>query len=142
MHLTCIILHVEDDDNDSFFFQRALRALSFVGTYRRVGTVPDAIRYFSAEGEFSDRKSFPTPDVLVMDSTLDAGKSVAELFAWLKPRPEYEKLVKVALTGTANPAIHDWLRSEGVATTLSKGARPSDFRGAVEAILREVAAKL
>ncbi|HWN94736.1 MAG TPA: hypothetical protein VNT99_06875 [Methylomirabilota bacterium] len=136
MNLNCIILHVEDDDNDSFFFQRALGAVFFVGSYRRVPDVKAAMLYLAGDAHYSDRHLFPLPNVLVVDSSPhQTGKSVNDLLAWLKPRDEFKNLVKVALTGGTDPKAREALLSQGVAGVLSKGASFPEFALAVADIL-------
>lgn len=135
MNLNCKILHVEDDDNDSFFFQRALDAVSFVGIYRRVADIESAELYLAGQAQYSDRQLFPLPDVLVVDSALQTGDSVNDLLAWLKPRDEFRHLVKVALTGGTDSKAHESMLSQGIAGILSKGASFPEFAHAVADIL-------
>src|SRR4051794_4907707 len=99
MKLDSTILHLEDDDNDSFFFQRALDQLKFSGVYRRTSSVQETIDYFNGAKAFSDRKAYPLPDVLVADSTFGSGLTNTDLMGWLKIRAEFDQLVKIILTG-------------------------------------------
>jgi CheY-like chemotaxis protein len=137
MNLTCKILHVEDSDDDSFIFQRVLAQLLFEGIYRRVNSVDGAINYLSGQFEFSDRRLFPLPDVIVMDTALPGKKHTDELMTWMNERPEFSQLVKVVLTGGLSPgAQEDWL-ARGVAGILEKGLSLADLAVSVETILRK-----
>jgi CheY-like chemotaxis protein len=137
MNLTCRILHVEDSDDDSFIFQRVLAQLLFQGIYRRVNSIDGAINYLSGQFEFSDRRLFPLPDVIIMDSALPGKRQTSELMVWMNERPEFSQLVKVVLTGGISPdAQKEWLAG-GVAGILDKGLSLADLAISVEEILRK-----
>ena len=136
MNLTCKILHVEDSDDDSFIFQRVLQQLLFAGIYRRVNTIDGAINYLSGKYEFGDRRLFPLPDVIVMDTALPGAKQTSELMTWMKERAEFSRLIKVVLTGGLSPsAAQDWL-AQGVVGILEKGSSLAELASSVEDILR------
>jgi hypothetical protein len=128
-------LHLEDDDNDSWFFQHALKGLAFTGVYRRVGNVTAALEYLAGSAKYSDRQQFPIPDVLVVDTTAGGAQTTDDLFAWLDVRPEFESLVKVALTGGISPAAQTNLLGHGIAAVLSKGASIAEFTTGVADVL-------
>ena len=136
MNLACAILHLEDDDNDSLFFQHALKAVSFVGIYRRVSAVAEAKRYLLGDGDYSDRKAYPMPDVVVVDTTLEGGESALDLLAWMSSQEPFRNLAKIALTGTDNPRTHQSLLAQGVMGILSKGACLVEFSASVAEVLR------
>jgi len=135
LNLSCKILHLEDDDNDSLFFQHALKSLAFTGVYRRVCDVTAAIHYLAGDAEYSDRHLYPMPDVLVLDTALTGSQTTEDLFAWLNPRPEFDSLIKVALTGGVSPAGHATLLENGIADVLSKGASIADLSLGVAGVL-------
>jgi CheY-like chemotaxis protein len=60
------ILLVEDDEDDRFLAERALRKaglkVAFHATDGRV-----AVDYLSGEGKFGDRNTYPLPDVVLVD---------------------------------------------------------------------------
>jgi CheY-like chemotaxis protein len=135
MNLTCKILHVEDSDDDSFFFQQVLMRLLFTGIYRRVNSIDGAINYLSGQYEFSDRQLFPLPDVIVMDTALPGKKQTHELMTWMQERPEFSRLVKVVLTGAIAPdAKQDWLQ-RGITGVLLKGVSLAGMSVSVGEIL-------
>jgi CheY-like chemotaxis protein len=136
LNLKCNILHLEDDDNDSLFFQRALKRRDFIGAYRRVSTVEAAIHYLDGIEEFAERRLFPLPDVLVMDSSLSGKQTTEDLLKWLEGRKEFRPLIRVMLTGGVNPAAEESWRKRGVTAVLAKGVTLSDFAASVEEVLR------
>jgi hypothetical protein len=136
LNLTCNILHLEDDDNDSLFFQRALKRRDFTGAYRRVSTVEAAIRYLDGTDEFAERRLFPLPHVLVMDSSLAGNQKTEDLLKWLEGRIEFRPLVRLMLTGGVNPAAEESWKKRGVTAVLAKGITLNDFAASVEEVLR------
>ncbi len=135
MNLTCNILHVEDNDDDSFIFQRALAQLLFTGIYRRVSTIDAAIEYLSGEREYGNRGLYPMPDVVVLDTSLPGSKETSELMTWIKGRSELSHVIKIVLTGGMSPANEQSWLERGAAAILLKGASLVDFAGSVGEIL-------
>ena len=136
LNLKCNILHLEDDDNDSLFFQRALKRRDFMGAYRRVSTVEAAIRYLNGTHEFAERRLFPLPNVLVMDSSLSGYQTTEDLLKWIEGKSEFRPLIRVMLTGGVNPAAEESWKKRGVNAVLAKGVTLSDFAASVEEVLR------
>jgi hypothetical protein len=138
LNLACNILHLEDDDNDSLFFQRALEQLNSTGVYRRVSTAQQAIDYLSGVKEYSDRHLYPLPHALVADSSLGnlTGPHTVDLLTWLNAREEFRALVRIMLTGDISATQREKWHSRGVACVLLKGASHEDIAQSVAEILR------
>lgn len=135
MNETCNILHLEDDDNDSLFFQRALTRADFKGAYRRVSTVEEAIAYFSGGNQFADRHLYPLPDILVADNAMTTMKSSTSLVDWLESKPEFQHVTKVVLTGDMSEPDQKRWEARGM-TVLFKGNTVGELGQAVDEILR------
>jgi hypothetical protein len=135
MELNCNILHLEDDDNDSFFFQRALGHWKFSGNYRRVASVDEAIGYLTGRGDFADRHLYPLPHLLVADSNLGSARTTGDLLAWLRAHPEFRFLRAVMLTGGVNADVVQ-PPPEGVVRVLPKGAKIDDLVASVGEVLK------
>jgi CheY-like chemotaxis protein len=135
MNLNCNILHLEDNDNDSLFFQRALSRLQFSGAYRRASNVQQAIDYLSGTGTYADRRLYPLPDVLVADNALSGGPTTADLMAWLDAQPHLRGMHRVMLTGALSLADQQHWLTRGIAGILLKGASLGEFAVAVEQVL-------
>jgi hypothetical protein len=141
LNLGCNILHLEDDDNDSLFFQRALEHLNFTGVYRRVSTPQKAIDYLSGTSDFADRRLFPLPHALVADSALGnlTGAKTTDLMGWLNEREEFRPIVRMMLTGDISAMDREEWHKRGVACVLLKGATYEDLAESVAEILRRCA---
>ena len=136
MKSDCNILHLEDDDNDSMFFERALSELHFAGQYRRISTVQEAIDYFIGEGVFADRAAYPLPDVLVADSALGAGKTTGYLMEWLDKQEKISDLIRIVFSGNDGRTEQEKWLTRGVTRVLSKGSNLDDFTVSIKEILR------
>jgi CheY-like chemotaxis protein len=95
-----VILLVENDENDLFFFRRALASCKFAGELRVVDSVAQAIEYMEARGKFHDRAYYPVPDLIVTDFKLP-GQTGVDLIDWVRARKTYEEIPMVMFSGTA-----------------------------------------
>jgi hypothetical protein len=135
MNLRCTILHLEDDDNDSLFFEWALSRLGFAGEYRRVSEFTDVIEYLSGNGIYEDRNAFPLPNILVLDNVLAGGK----LTNWIESHPKFCSLSRVILTGgMAQAESQKWL-ARGIHSILQKGGSIDDMTVSARKILETAA---
>jgi DNA-binding response OmpR family regulator len=135
MFANCVILHVDDDDNDSLFFQRALAKNGFAGTYRRVRSGKDARDYLIREVPFADRLLFPTPNLIVTDMGLidDGG---VELIRWIRDQATYRKTTIIVLSGTVDGTKQQSALDAGATRFLSKGISYTDTIERIQAILQ------
>lgn len=78
-----MVLLVEDEESDVFFFRRCLSALDGDVLVRVVDTAWRARNYIEGFGEFKDRAYFPLPSLIVLDMHLP-GASGLELLEWLQ----------------------------------------------------------
>ena len=64
------ILLVEDDDNDVFFFKRAMADAGLTHPLQVARDGREAINYLQGEGRFADRAEFPLPCLVLLDLKL------------------------------------------------------------------------
>jgi two-component system response regulator len=64
------VLIVEDSDDDYFLLSHRLKKSGLPSCYRRVETVPEALRYLRGEGGYQDRDLFPVPSLIISDLNL------------------------------------------------------------------------
>jgi hypothetical protein len=132
MRLGCKILHLEDNDDDSFLFVRALEELSFSGTYRRVSTVEEATAYLTNSVQFPASPLYTCPDNFVTDGVSTAPR----IAAWLNAQPEFSEMIRIVLTGGARDSERLTWISLGFRCVLPKGGSPEDMTNSVKEILR------
>ena len=64
------ILQVEDDPNDVFFLQYALKKAGAANPIQVASDGQEAIDYFQSAGKFADRRKYPLPCLVLLDLKL------------------------------------------------------------------------
>lgn len=93
------LLVIEDDSNDVFFLERAIRKTGETISVEVVRTGPQAIEYLSGQANFQDRTRHPLPHLIFLDLHLP-GKSGLEVLSWIRSRPELDSIIIVLLTAS------------------------------------------
>jgi CheY-like chemotaxis protein len=96
------ILQVEDDANDVFFLQKAMKK---VGVTNPIQVAPDgqqAIDYLQGTGKFADRLQFPLPGLVLLDLKLPHVMGL-DVLKWIRQQPG-PAMVVVMLTASGEEA--------------------------------------
>jgi CheY-like chemotaxis protein len=96
------ILLVEDNEDDAFFMQQALKDAEIVNPLQIVEDGQQAIDYLAGMGRFADRQKYPLPMVVFLDLKLPI-KSGHQVLEWIRAQPEFEKLIVIVLTSSNEP---------------------------------------
>jgi CheY-like chemotaxis protein len=132
----CLILLVEDDANDAFFIERALKDLGFDGQLKHVTDTQDARDYMSGAGAYGDREKHPEPEIVVSDSILPGRGSGIELLEWMR-KGNFKEVPFIILSGEITPEVRARAESAGVRLLLRKGSNLRDTQQALrEALLQ------
>lgn len=108
-----MVLVVEDDEDDFFHTERALRRYT-TGRIDHLENGRSAIDYLLGRGAFTDRTRHPLPDVMFLDLKMAqvTGHDVLAAVALAPPSP----LPKIfVLTGSNEPKDREMVRASGVA---------------------------
>src|SRR5580765_1226063 len=100
------VLLVEDNDDDVFLTQHAFERAGIDCFWQIAADGEEAISYLSGEGVFADREAYPSPMVILLDLKLPR-KSGHEVLAWMGRQKSLQKVIRVVLTGSNNPADVD-----------------------------------
>ena len=106
------ILQVEDDSNDVFFFQRAIKKAGVPNPIQVARDGQQAINYLQGTGEFADRRQFPLPGLVLLDLKLPYVMGL-DVLRWIRQQPG-PPIVVVMLTASGG--------DEDVATAYRLGA--------------------
>jgi CheY-like chemotaxis protein len=87
------ILYIEDDDNDVFLMERALKKVSIANPLRVLGDGKQAIEYLS-----SHRGEEP-PAIVMLDLSMP-GKHGLEVLQWIRSQPGLSTVPVVVLTSS------------------------------------------
>ena len=90
---------VEDNADDVFLMERALRAARIVNPMIVVESGQEAMDYLSGAGNFADRGAYPLPAVMFLDLKLPFVYG-HDVLAWIRQRREFESLIVIILTSS------------------------------------------
>lgn len=96
------LLLVEDNEDDAFFMQQAVRDADIVNPLIHVEDGQQAIDYLAGSGRFADRGKYPLPMVVFLDLKLPL-KSGHQVLTWIRAQPQFEKLIVIVLTSSNEP---------------------------------------
>ena len=84
--MTKPILLVEDSSDDVFLMQRAFKQAGHTDPLLVVEDGQQAVDYLSGKKEFGDRKKFPLPALILLDSKLPQMPGL-DVLAWIRSQP-------------------------------------------------------
>lgn len=96
------LLHVEDDDNDAFFVERAFANAKINLAIQRVSDGQAAIDYLSGTGKYKDRDQYPLPQIMLLDLKLPL-RDGFEVLEWARDQQEFRSLPIIVLSSSAEP---------------------------------------
>ncbi len=94
------LLVAEDNDDDWFLLQRALRQTS-IQKFARVHDGQQAIDYLDAKGTYTDRAQFPAPNIILLDLKMPF-VSGFEVLSWLRQREQFQPIIAVVFSSSPN----------------------------------------
>ncbi len=97
------LLIVEDDANDRFLIERAIRKSQIANPLRMVEDGDQVIDYLSGEGRFADRAAYPLPILVLLDLKLPR-RSGIEVLKWIRSTRHFLTLPVVVLTSSPESA--------------------------------------
>ena len=98
----CTILYIEDDPDDIFLFKRAFSHAAIPCDLHCLNSIAEARAYLLGEGEYSDRKKFHLPDLIMTDLAVQ-GESAFTFLEWLRSQPAFGNTAVACLTGSDDP---------------------------------------
>lgn len=123
---TSPILLVEDDINDVFFFERAVKKAGILRSVQIARDGQEAVVYLSGEGEFADREKYPLPCLVVLDLNMPR-KNGFQLLEWLQQTPPLDTLQTVILTSSQAETDRQRARDLGAKAYYVKPSDPGEL---------------
>src|SRR5678816_3813919 len=93
------VLLVEDDENDVFFFKRAMKLAGWDEPVQVVQDGHEAIEYLKGAGPYADREKFPLPVLVLLDLKLPF-LSGLEVLKWIRTESDFRQMAVVMLTSS------------------------------------------
>src|ERR1051325_18608 len=96
------VLLVEDEPNDVFFMQQAMKKAGVVNPIQVASDGQQAIDYFKGAGKFANREEYPRPCLVLLDLKLPYVMGL-DVLKWIRQQPELPVIV-VILTSSKEEA--------------------------------------
>jgi CheY-like chemotaxis protein len=99
MSLPHTILLAEDEDDEAFLLQRALKKAAIPNPVQRVKNGDEVIAYLSGAGPYADRAQYPQPIIVLLDLNMPK-KSGFEVLEWIRRQPHLRSLAVDIFSGS------------------------------------------
>jgi len=96
------VLVAEDDPGDYFLLQRAFTAAQVPAELYVVRDGQEAIDYLSGAASYSDRKTHPLPDLMLLDLKMPKLNGF-DVLSWIRQQPGLKRLPITVLTSSDQP---------------------------------------
>lgn len=126
------ILQVEDDPNDVFFLQYAMKKAGVENPIQVVNDGQQAINYLKGAGKYADREKFPLPCLVILDLKLPYVMGL-DVLKWIRQESGMELLV-VLLTASGEAADIAAAYRLGANGFLIKPSEAAKFQDMVKAM--------
>lgn len=126
------ILQVEDDPNDVFFLQKAMRKIGAANPIQVATDGRQAIDYLQGTGKFADRGKFPFPCLVLLDLKLPYVMGL-EVLRWIREERR-TALPVVMLSASAQEEDIEAAYRLGASAFLCKPSQANRFEEMVKSI--------
>jgi CheY-like chemotaxis protein len=117
------ILLVEDNEEDAFLLQRALRRASIDCSLQHATDGEVAIDYLSGNGKYADRSQHPLPTLMLLDLKMPYVNGF-EVLEWLATRPDLSHVRTIILTSSGEERDRERAEHFGVQSYFVKPPTP------------------
>lgn len=126
------ILLVEDDENDVFFFQRAMRKAGMTHPLQVARDGQEAINYLEGGGKFACRAEFPLPVLILLDLKLPLVMGL-DVLRWIRQQPSLTPIVVILSSSRAEADVAEAYRL-GANAYLVKPSQTNELGDMVRAV--------
>ena len=97
--LPVVVLHVDDDPNDTALLQAASRAAAANFDLQNVQDGDEAMDYLCGREKYSDRARYRLPALVLLDLKMPRATGF-EILRWIRNHPELNRLPVIVLSGS------------------------------------------
>ena len=130
MNKEAVILYVEDREMDVVLTLDAFKQFHFDNQVHVARDGQEAMNYLEGEGDFSDRESYPLPDLILLDLKLP-GISGHDVLRQIKASPSLKRIPVIILTSSEEEGDLILSYDYGANSYLVK---PIKFEGIIEVV--------
>jgi CheY-like chemotaxis protein len=124
------ILLVEDNDDDVFAMERALRLSEVKNPLRVVTDGQQAMDYLSGNAAYGNREQFPVPFLIFLDLKLPYFTGF-QILEWMRTQPQLESTIVIVLTGSAESRDKDKAYALGARSYIVKPPTPDALKAII-----------
>ncbi len=125
-----LVLHADDDANDSLLFKHACQAANLPFLLHSVNDGELVIAYLSGLANYTDRIQYPLPALVLLDLKMPR-RTGFEVLDWIRAQPTLRRLPVIVLTSSKHEADINWTYEHGANSYLVK---PVSFEALVEVV--------
>jgi CheY-like chemotaxis protein len=129
------VLVAEDDPGDVFLLQRAFNEAGVPASLHFVRDGQEAIDYLGGEASFSDRATYPLPDLMLLDLKMPRLNGF-DVLQWLRQQPGLKRLLVTILTSSDQANDIDRAYDLGANSYLLKPHGSSELADLVQRVQR------
>ena len=129
-----MLLSADDDENDTFFIQRASAQFAEVFALRQVADGRLAIDYLEGRDAFADRSRFPLPALLILDLKMPRATGI-DVVRWVRERDALRDLPVVMLTSSSRGEDIALAQQAGADAYFTKPSRPQELGQLLDRLL-------
>jgi CheY-like chemotaxis protein len=93
------VLVIEDNPDDASLMQRAIEKAGIMGPVHILTNGKQALEYLKGVPPFQDRKTFPVPDLVLLDLQLPEMHGL-KVLEWIRSQPQFCSLVVVVFSSS------------------------------------------
>jgi CheY-like chemotaxis protein len=125
-----VLLHIEDNDDDTFMLAEAFKREGIPHRFQRVVNGAEGLNYLLGVDQYVDRDAYPFPDLVITDFSMPVLDGLGFLRS-LRDTPLSGSLPVMALTSCKCEADIEAAYQLGTLACLSKPSVPSEWRALV-----------
>jgi CheY-like chemotaxis protein len=129
-----MILLVEDNEDDVFLMQRAMKKLAIEYPMHVAINGRDALDYFQAVGKYADRIAYPIPSVIFLDLKLPFVHGF-EVLDWIVHQSSLKQVPVAILTSSPEESDREMAYQLGAKFFLVKPPTPEMLEEVLHSIL-------
>jgi CheY-like chemotaxis protein len=127
-----IVLHVDDDPNDTALLQAATQKADVDFDLKNVEDGEAAIAYLSGTEKYADRKRYRLPSLVLLDLKMPRSTGF-EILKWIREHPAFKRLPVIVLSGSE---LQDDISNAYAAGADSYLVKPLGFEALVNLVKR------
>ena len=128
-----VILYADDEPDDVFFMRRAFEQAGIEQPLHTVHDGSEAIAYLSGQGQYTDRKLYPLPSLILLDLNMPRSSGF-DVLNWIRATPALAALPVLVMSSSGQECDIKCASLLGANGYLVKPGKPEDLLGIVTAL--------